>query len=235
MRRETSLPRQPNAGGGAQARGTVKAPEQPHPIRVVKTEVVSAMKPSTSKPVPAEVSNKDPALTMPVAELKPARVQMRGPHDSCSTTPSAPSVSLTTTRDQGVDPMSTIYLDSSTEVDLSSTRATLGSQTDDAACVTAPTMMSGPSSFYLTANLTADNGVPSGTPCASSTRKKEETVDLSVQATHGSDGTREVEPKDKDAELISPEQLRFTAAISKVMSKARNYIINKAESERDTA
>ena len=86
--------------------------------------------------------------------------------------------------------------------------------------MTAPTTVSGRNSLYLTANLTADDGMPSGTPCASSTRKTEETMDLSVQATHGSDdGTREVEPRDEEAEVVSPEQLRFTAAISKAMSK----------------
>ena len=162
--------------------------------------------------------------------------------------------------------------------------------------MTAPITVSRPNSLYLTADLTADDGMPSGSPCASGTRKKEETADLSVQATHGSDGgAREVEPRDEEAEIISPEQLRFTAAISKAMSKelapllagrdlaqtrpnvyrgskdgsidgwilimqrclksiqtklsaedrawsiighlegeARNYIINKAESERDT-
>ena len=227
---------------------------------------------------------------MPDTERKPARVQMRGPHGSANS--SMPSAALGTTRDQGVDPMSTIYLDSSVEVDLSSTKATLGSQTDGSAYVTAPITVSGPDSLYLT----ADDGMPSSTPCASSTRKKEETADLAVQATHGSEGgAREVEPRDEEAEIISPEQLRFTAAISKAMSKelapllaerdlaqtrpnvyrgskdgsidgwilimqrylkriqtkvsaedrawsiighlegeARNYIINKAESERDT-
>ena len=123
---------------------------------------------------------------MPDTERKPARVQMRGPHDSADS--SKPSAALGTTRYQGVDPMSTIYLDSSTEVDLSSTKATLGSQTDGAAYVTAPLTVSGPDSLYLTADLTADDGMPSGTPCASSTRKKEETADLSVQTTHGSEG-----------------------------------------------
>ena len=45
-------------------------------------------------------------------------------------------------------------------------------------------------------------------------------MDLSVQATHGSDdGTDEVEPKEGEAAVISPEQLRFTAAISKALSK----------------
>ena len=143
---------------------------------------------------------------------------MRGHHDPAES--SMPFAAQSATRNQGVDPMSTIYLDSSVEVDLSSTKATLGSQTEGAAYVTAPSTMSGPDSLYLTADLTADHGLPSGTPCASSTRKKEEIADLSVQATHGShDRTREVEPKDEEAEAIFPEQLRFTAAISKAMSK----------------
>ena len=42
---------------------------------------------------------------------------------------------------------------------------------------------------------------------------------LSVQATQGSDdATRDLEPKE-EVEVISIEQLRFTAAISKAMSK----------------
>ena len=139
---------------------------------------------------------------MPETERKPARVQMRGPHDPADS--SMPSAALGTTRDQGVDPMSTIYLDSSVEVDLSSTKATLGSQTDRAAYVTTPTTASGPDSLYLTADVTADGGMPPGTPCGRSTRKKEETADLAVQATHGSDGgAREVEPKDEEAEIMS--------------------------------
>ena len=296
MRRERSLPQPPSAGEGMSAGSSTKAPEQPHPSRAIKPELTSALKPSTSKPTVPETRVKDPVLIMPDTERKHARVQMRGPHDSYSTSPLTPSAARSATRDQGVDPMSTIYLDSSTEVDLASTKITLGSQTEGAAYVTAPTTMSGPNSLYLTADLTANDGMPSGTPCASSTRKKEETMDLSVHATHGSDdGTDEVEPKEGEAEAISLEQLRFNAAISKAMSKelapllagrdlaqtrpnvyrgskdgsidgwilvkqrylkriqtkvsaedrawsiishlegeARNYIINKAESERDT-
>ena len=109
---------------------------------------------------------------MPDTERKPARVQMRGPHDSYSTSSLTPSAARSATRDQGVDPMSTIYLDSSTEVDLASTKVTLASQTEGAAYVTAPTTMFGPNSLYLTADLTAYDGMASGTPCASSTRKK---------------------------------------------------------------
>ena len=184
----------------------------------------------------------------------------------------------------------------SVEVDLSNTKATLGSQTEGATFATAPISMSVPDSLFLTADLSADHGLPSGTPCASSTRKKDKIADLSIQATLGShDRTREGEAMVEEGEAISPEQLRFTAAISKAMSKelapllagrdlaqarpnvyrgskdgsidgwilimqrylkrtqtkvsaedqawsiighlegeARNYIINKAESERDT-
>ena len=80
-------------------------------------------------------------------------------------------------------------------------------------------MSSRPSSSYLP----ADNGIPTGNLCASNTRKKEketnDLVDLYIQATQGSDDvTRDPEPKD-ETDVISPEQLRFTAAISKAMSK----------------
>ena len=297
MRRERSLPRQPSASGGVRNGGPVRVSEPTYPSQVVKPELPSALKPSTSRPaVPATRKDGGAAgnllLTTPDAERKPARVQMRGHHDSAES--SMPSAAQGTTRDQGVDPMSTIYLDSSVEVDLSNTEATLGSQTEGATFTTAPISMS--DSLYLTADLSADHGLPSGTPCASSTRKKDEIADLSIQATLGShDRTREGEAKVEEGEAISPEQLRFTAAISKAMSKelapllagrdlaqarpnvyrgskdgsidgwilimqrylkrtqtkvsaedqawsiighlegeARNYVINKAESERDT-
>ena len=260
----------------------------------MKSELPSALKASTSRPaVPAPRKDEGVAgnlvIATPEAERKPARVQMRGHHDSAES--SMPSAAQSTTRDQGVDPMSTIYLDSSVD-----TKATLGSQTEGATFATAPISMSGPDSLYLTADLSADHGLPSGTPCASSTRKKDEIADLSIQATLGShDRTHEREAKVEEGEAISPEQLRFTAAISKALSKelapllagrdlararpnvyrgskdgsidgcilimqrylkrtqtkvsaedqawsiighlegeARNYIINKAESERDT-
>ena len=299
MRRERSLPRQSSASGGVRSGGTVRDSEPTCPSQVVKSELPSALKPSTSRPaVPAPRKEEGVAgnlvMAMPEAERKPARVQMRGHHDSAES--SMPSATQSTTRDQGVDPMSTIYLDSSVEVDPSSTKATLGSQTEGAMFATAPVSMSGPDSLYWTADLSAEHGLPSGTPCASSTRKKDEIADLSIQATLGShDRTREEEAKADEGEAISPEQLRFTAAISKAMSKelapllagrdlaqarpnvyrgskegsidgwilimqrylkrtqakvsaedqawsiighlegeARNYIINKAESERDT-
>ena len=299
MRSERSLPRQSSASGGVRSGGTVRVSEPTCPSQVVKSELPSALKPSTSRPaVPAPRKEEGVAgnlvMAMPEAERKPARVQMRGHHDSAES--SMPSATQSTTRDQGVDPMSTIYLDSSVEVDPSSTKATLGSQTEGAMFATAPVSMSGPDSLYWTADLSAEHGLPSGTPRASSTRKKDEIADLSIQATLGShDRTREEEAKADEGEAISPEQLRFTDAISKAMSKelapllagrdlaqarpnvyrgskegsidgwilimqrylkrtqakvsaedqawsiighlegeARNYIINKAESERDT-
>ena len=92
-------------------------------------------------------------------------------------------------------------LDSSTEADLSRAKATLSSQIDDAAYMSAQSMLSGPTSLYVTAS----NGIPSDNHCASSIRKKEqETMDLSVQATQGSDNaTRDPEPKE-EADVISP-------------------------------
>ena len=223
MRRERSLPRQPSANGSVRNGGPVRISEPTYPSQVVKPELPSAVKPSTSRPaVPAPRKDEGAAgnlvIATPDAKRKPARVQMRGHHDSAES--SMPSAAQSTTRDQGVDPMSTIYLDSSVEVDLSNTKATLGSQTEVATFATAPISMSGPDSLYLTADLSADHGLPSGTPCASSTRKKDEIADLSIQATLGShDRTREGEAKVEEGEAISPEQLRCTAAISKAMSK----------------
>ena len=209
MRRERSLPRQPSASGGVRNGGPVRISEPTCPSQVVKS-------------VPAPRKDEGVAgnlvIATPEADCKPARVQMRGHHDSAES--SMPSAIQSTTRDQGVDPMSTIYLESSVEVDLSNTKATLGSQTEGATFATAPISMSGPDSLYLTADLSADHGLPSGTPCASSTRKKDEIADLSIQATLGSqDRTRAGEAKVEEGEAISPEQLRFTAAISKAMSK----------------
>ena len=53
--REMSRPRQPSANEGVQVGGSNKAPEQPNPARAVKSKLMSAMKPSTSKPETAEV------------------------------------------------------------------------------------------------------------------------------------------------------------------------------------
>ena len=167
MRRERSLPRQPSANGGVRDGGPVRISEPTYPSQVVKSELPSALKPSTSRPaVPAIRKDGGAAgnsvLATPDAERKPARVQMRGHHDSAES--SMPSAAQGTTRDQGVDPMSTIYLDSSVEVDLFRTKAKLGSQTEGTAFTTAPISMSGPDSLYLTALLSADHGLPSGTP-----------------------------------------------------------------------
>ena len=160
MRRERSLPRQPSASGGVRNGGPVRVSEPTYPSQVVKPELPSALKPSTSRPaVPVTRTDEGVAgnlvLATPDAERKPARVQMRGHHDSAES--SIPSAAQSTTRDQGVDPMSTIYLDSSVEVDLSNAKATLGSQTEEATFATAPISMSVPDSLYLTADLSADH------------------------------------------------------------------------------
>ena len=67
---------------------------------------------------------------------------------------------------------------------------------------------------------TADTGLPPGNPCASSTRRREviisENPDDSINSTRGSS----IQPPAMTEEAPkSPEQLRFTEAISKAMSK----------------
>ena len=49
MRREKLLPRQSSVGEGVQSGSSARAPEQPHPNRAIKSELVSALKPSTSR------------------------------------------------------------------------------------------------------------------------------------------------------------------------------------------
>ena len=101
-------------------------------------------------------------------------------------------------------------------LDLTDTRAIAGSHTsstEDEAYATAR-MRTGTNSLFLTAS-----GVMlTGKPCASSTRQKDNANgELSVQATRGSQDNSPA-PSEGE-EVISPEQLRFTAAISKAMSK----------------
>ena len=141
---------------------------------MTERDSIEAPKPSSSKfsKLTPEIRTDHPMHVIPDSERKLGRVQIKGPHDSSSVVQS--TATLDGTRDQGVDPI-TIYLDSSTEADLSNTEDTLGSQADETAYLSAQTKPSGPSSLYLT----ADNGMPSGNPCASSTKKKEqETTDL---------------------------------------------------------
>ena len=77
MRRERSLPRQPSASGGVRNGGPVRVSEPTYPSQAVKTELPSALKPSTSRPaVPA--TRKDGGTTgnlvlaTPDAERKPS-------------------------------------------------------------------------------------------------------------------------------------------------------------------
>ena len=146
-----ALPRQPNASGGVRDVSPVRGSGATRPNQAVKSELPSALKPSTSRPAVSTTRKDEGAAgnlvpATPNAGRKPARVQMRGHHDSTEST--IPTAAQGTTRDQGVDPMATIYLDSSVEVDLSSTKATLGSQTEGAVFRTAPIPMSGPDSLY---------------------------------------------------------------------------------------
>ena len=111
----------------------------------------SSLKPSTYKLVVGETTVVNPILlqtngpVLPVsdAERKPARVQLKGPHDPSSALLSIKTTLMINTRDQEVD-LITLH-----------------------SIVSAQTMLYGPSSLYFT----ADDSVPSGDPCASSTRK----------------------------------------------------------------
>ena len=68
---------------------------------------------------------------------------------------------------------------------------------------------------------TADDVLPSGNPCASSTKRKEAVVlDATDEPIKSTRGSSLVSPATKnEAVVISPERLRFMEAISKAMSK----------------
>ena len=80
---------------------------------------------------------------------------------------------------------------------------------------------------------TADTGLPPGNPCASSTRRREviisENTDYSINSTRGSSV---LPPAITEEAPISPEQLRFTEAISKAMSKELAPLIANRDQTR---
>ena len=105
----------------------------------------------------------------------------------------------------------------SSTIDLTGTKATAGScasSAENEAYATANARTVGTTSMVLTAS----EGMPTSNPCASSTRKKDAlNGNLSTQATKGSQGNSSA--RSEEGEMISLEQLRFTAAMSKAMSK----------------
>ena len=192
--------------------------------RTLETERTKTAEPiaSTSKMVPMRTPN--PSITLktspktqpkvaipPLINKKTTKVHVRMPNP-LSDTSIPPAISLTQTRDQGVDPMPVTL----STLDLTDTRATAGSRTsstEDEAYATAR-MRTGTNSLFLTAS----EGMLTGKPCASSTRQRDNANgELPVQATRGSQDNSPA-PSEGE-EVISPEQLRFTAAISKAMSK----------------
>ena len=146
------------------------------------------------------------------AEKETTKVHVYAPN-SLSTVLLPPTKSLAQTQDQGVDPMTT----TSSTIDLTDTKATGGScasSAENEAYAIANARTVGTTSMFLTAS----EGMPTSNPCASSTRKRDAlNGDLSMQATKDSRGNSPA--PSEEGEMISPEQLRFTAAMSKAMSK----------------
>ena len=189
---------------------------------VDQTEVAEPIE-STSKMVPMRTPN--PSITLKTSPKTQPKVVIPPPINKTATkvhvctlnplsdAPMPPMTSLTRTRVQGVDPMPI----TSSTFDLTDTRATAGSRTsstEDEAYATAMMRTAGTNSLFLTAS----EGMLTGKPCASSTRRNDTANDeLSVQATRGSQDNSPA-PSEGE-EVISPEQLLFTVAISKAMSK----------------
>ena len=134
--------------------------------------------PITLKPSPKT----EPRLLKPQPTgTKTNKVHVCAPN-SLSSVLLPPMLTLTRTQDQRVDPMAT----TSSTIDLTDTKETAGSHAssaEDEAYTTAIVRTAGTSSMLLTAS----EGTPTGNPCASSTRKKDNVNgDVSMQATRGS-------------------------------------------------
>ena len=202
--------------------GTLGAASHAVAPEIEQTTVVKPIA-STSKMVPMRTPNRPISLkTSPKTEPKMFKPPLGGKKtikvhlctpNSLSALQKPSMTSLTRTRDQGVGPMPT----TSSTLDLTDTKATAGSHAssaEDEAYTAARVKTVGTNSMFLTAS----EGILTGNPCARSTRKKGiVNGELSIQATMGS---RDDSPAPSEGEEVkSLEQLRFTAAISKAMSK----------------
>ena len=169
------------------------------------------MPPNPSKTLKTSPKTQPKVVIPPPINKRTTKVHVCTPNP-LSDTSMPPATSLTRTRDQGADAMPI----TSSTFDLTDTRATAGSHsssTEDEAYATAR-MRTGSNSLFLTAS----EGMLTGKPCASSTRQKDNANgEFSVQASRGSQDNSPA-PSEGE-EVISPEQLRFTAAISKARSK----------------
>ena len=186
----------------APARQEVRTPE------VEQTEVAEPID-SASKMVPMRTPNPSKILktspkTQPKVVIPPPTNKKATKVHVCTPNPLSdvpmPSMtSLTRTRDQGVDPMPI----TSSTFDLTGTRTTTGSHTsstEDEAYATARMRTVGTNSMFLTAS----EGILTGKPCASCTRKKDNANgELSMQATRGSQDNSPA-PSEVE-EVISPE------------------------------
>ena len=178
---------------------------------------------STSKTVPMRTPNQPITLKMsPKSEHRVSKPPLTGKKTNkvhvCAPNPLSsmslpPAPTFIRTQNRAIDPMTT----TSSTVDLTDTKATAGSRdssAEDEVYTTARSGTAGITSMFLTAS----EGAPTGDPCASSTRKRDDVNgELSMQATRGS---RDNSPApSEEEEVVSQQQLRFTAAISKAMSK----------------
>ena len=188
--------------GQVRANTPIESSSQMAPIRTPSQPITLKTSPKTEPK----------ALKPSIAEKKTTKVHVCAPN-SLSTVLLPPTTSHAPTQYRGVDPMTT----TSSTLDLTDTKATSGScasSTENEAYTTANARTVGTTCMLLTAS----EGMPTSNPYASSTRKRDAlNGDLSMQGTKGS---RENSPAPrKEGEIISREQLRFTAAISKAVSK----------------
>ena len=154
----------------AASRPVASAGEQPKTTEPIASTSKAVPMRSHNQPITIKASPKtEPrAPKLPPTGKKTNRVHVCA-LNSLSSVPLPPLLTFTRTQDQAMDPMAT----TSSTVDLTDTKATAGSRAssaDDEAYTTARSETAGITSMFLTAS----EGIPTGDPCASSTRKKED-------------------------------------------------------------
>ena len=198
----------------AASRTAAPANEQPKAAEPVAStsEIVPMRTPHQLIALKTSAKSESKVLKPPPTGKKTNKVHVCAPNP-LSNVSLPPAPTFTRTQSRAVDPMMT----TSSTIGLTDTKATAGSRdsnAEDDVFTTARSGTAGVTSMFLTASEV----VPTGDPCASSTRKKDDANgELSIQATRGS---RDNSPApSEEGEAISRGQLQFTAAISKAMSK----------------
>ena len=142
------------------------------------------------------------------------------------------TLSTSYTRDTGVDPISM----ETSSIGITDVRNLRNPTRIDATTGTTKTSLSARATIGETKSAfqTADECLPTGILCASSTLKKKVTaMDTTNDSTKSTRGSSRARPLAVEGQKISPDLLRFTEAISKVLSNELAPLIQSGDQTRN--